>query len=702
MGTFGDFVIARTGMMSSQMALNITGQNISNINTTGYTRRSLDQSTFVVNGSGLYRSVSTVYAGAGVMMNGISQLRDPYLDIRFRNEMSNVGSADSLLAGMEQIQQVINDVNKNGITTQFQDLLDKFGKLNANNIGTAEFDNLIKNSAESLCQLLNQAASKLEDVKKDYQMKYEEEIKNVDTLVQNIRKINEQIRKADINGDQALELRDQRNLLLDELSQYMKVDITYGKEDLGAGVEIEKLTIKIVDESTGKSDYTLVDGINSATISMNEDFSLNVSSLKDRNGNVIKKEIEDPDNPGNTITVDAVPNGNIAGHTADDDPDTDTVNEKYIIGYGALESMRQILTGKGEFAITEEQLQEIQKTYETKYQGEVDAVNALMKDIADLNKQIYDADKAGTSADDLREQRDDMIYKLSKYMDVNVSYQDTTDKTPTGEVIQKLVIKSNSNPQRVLVNGDKSSKVSIDANDNSLIIGNNKVDGVTGSLEEIREILVDGNSFVNAVDEEARGIPYYEKSLDALAKAFAEAMNKINTEDAQGNPLDDITGSGNLFETSDGTDEITADNISISDEWRNGTVEIVTSTDPKSGTTANDNISRFQDLFNKNFTFEAEINGLPNGTVIYKGNFEGFYANMQGVLGMDMQSVSARYDTYATSADELNNSRDAVSGVDLNEEGVNMIQYQKAFAASCRMITALDELMEQVINRMGV
>src|SRR5699024_3165671 len=61
MGTIGDFVIARTGMMSSQMALNITGQNISNINTTGYTRRSLDQSTFVVNGSGLYRSVSTVY-----------------------------------------------------------------------------------------------------------------------------------------------------------------------------------------------------------------------------------------------------------------------------------------------------------------------------------------------------------------------------------------------------------------------------------------------------------------------------------------------------------------------------------------------------------------------------------------------------------------------------------------------------------------
>lgn len=187
MASFGDFVIARTGIMSSQMALNITGQNISNINTTGYTRRSLDQTTFVLNGSGLYRSNNSFSAGAGVMMNGISQLRDPYLDIRFRDEMSNVGSADALLGGLEQIQQVINDVNKNGITTQFQDLLDKFGQLNANKVGIDEFKNLIKNSAQSLCQLLNQAASKLQDVKENYEMKYNEEVGNLNDLIDNIR-----------------------------------------------------------------------------------------------------------------------------------------------------------------------------------------------------------------------------------------------------------------------------------------------------------------------------------------------------------------------------------------------------------------------------------------------------------------------------------------------------------------------------------
>lgn len=533
MATFGEFIIASSGMSASQMALNITGQNISNINTPGYTRRSLDQATFILNGSGLYRSSNTVSAGAGVMMQGISQLRDPYLDIRFRNEMSSVGSTDALLGGMEQIQQVINDVNKNGITTQFQDLLSMFGKLDANNVGTKEFDTLVRDSAESLCQLLNQAASKLQGVMDNYENKYKEEVDVVDTLVQNIRKINEQIRKADISGDQALELRDERNLMLDELSQYMKVDITYGTEKLGTGVEIEKLTIKMVDDNTGKPSYTLVDGINSASISIKDpdakDFTIVVGELQDKNGKTV---LDDKGQP--------ILNGDVVDG----------------MGYGALESMRQILTGEGTFS---------------------------------------------------------------------------------------------------------------------------------------------------ANNDETCGIPYYMKSLDLLANKFAEAMNDLNMNDKDGNTMVGvIAGSGALFETSDGSAKITAGNISISDDWRNGIVEVVTSTDPSSGTTANDNISRFQNLFNKDFEFEAETNGVPNGNIIYKGNFEGYYANMQAILGSDVQSISSMYDTYATSADELNNSRDGVSGVDLNEEGVNMIQYQKAFAASCRMMTALDELMDKVINGMGV
>ena len=78
MATFGEFTVARLGMIASQMALNVTGQNISNINTPGYTRQRLDQYSFITSGSGLYHSANSASVGSGVMLSGISQLRDRF------------------------------------------------------------------------------------------------------------------------------------------------------------------------------------------------------------------------------------------------------------------------------------------------------------------------------------------------------------------------------------------------------------------------------------------------------------------------------------------------------------------------------------------------------------------------------------------------------------------------------------------------
>ena len=112
MACFGDFAVARLGILAGQTALNITGQNISNINTQGYTRQRLDQYSFVTNNAGFYRSGNSVSAGSGVMLAGVSQLRDPFLDIRFRKEMASVGSAGGLLDGYDSLASIIDDVNK--------------------------------------------------------------------------------------------------------------------------------------------------------------------------------------------------------------------------------------------------------------------------------------------------------------------------------------------------------------------------------------------------------------------------------------------------------------------------------------------------------------------------------------------------------------------------------------------------------------
>ena len=59
-------------------------------------------------------------------------------------------------------------------------------------------------------------------------------------------------------------------------------------------------------------------------------------------------------------------------------------------------------------------------------------------------------------------------------------------------------------------------------------------------------------------------------------------------------------------------------------------------------------------------------------------------------------------DKYSAAATELNSSRDSVSGVDLNDEAANMMMYQKTYAAACRMMTTIDEVLDKLINGTGV
>ena len=82
--TFLGFETARKSVMASQKALDITGNNISNVNTKGYTRQRLDLFSVVTPSSGRYKASSVYSSGQGVMSSGTTQIRDPYLDTKYR------------------------------------------------------------------------------------------------------------------------------------------------------------------------------------------------------------------------------------------------------------------------------------------------------------------------------------------------------------------------------------------------------------------------------------------------------------------------------------------------------------------------------------------------------------------------------------------------------------------------------------------
>lgn len=778
MATFGEFTVARLGMIASQMALNVTGQNISNINTPGYTRQQLDQYSFITNGSGLYHSNSSASVGSGVLLAGVSQLRDPYLDIRFRKEMSSVGSTDATLNVLDQLQSVINNVDKEGIVTQLQDLLQNINDLSSK-VGQQEFETLVRQSAQDLCTLLNASASKLQQVYDNILQQYNEDIQDTNNILEKIQDLNEQIRIADINGDAALELRDQRNTLIDSLSETMKIDVTYGKEDVGAGFTVEKLTIKMVDATTGKPGKTLIDGISRAeleTVEGDPNMFLNISELRDPDGV----------QTSNTNSL-----FNLSGLTFDD---------QTAGGYKSI--LVKYTDDKGQSQEAKIQFEVVKPTNS----DDKDSVEAARQTtLANLQKALQDQFKdqftVSTTATGIN-----MVSKQTGADAFNI----------TSMEVQTSAISFNG----------QSSRPAVESNVTTITTGMGY-----GSLESTRQMLVGAGEFsTDAAYSSIRGIPYYMRSLDMLANKIATEMNRVNTTDTNGNSIiGTIEGAGNLFvaegdDPSDPSKLITAANISVSEKWQNGETSIVASTKPNAQTTDNDNINRFYNILNAVYDYratdivrqdqtpftsgalkqtggagvdleakityidemnqehtvpikfqsganaaetldhlQAAIANEPNlkdftlsvsqtdgtitmtdmgaysanggvcnlvtdiqitddqgaatdafqmgtgkigGTVtsgkIYQGNLESSYSNMEAVLGTHINTTSTIYETYATSADEINTSRDSVSGVDLNDEGINLLQYQKSFAAACRLMTALDEAMDKVINGMGV
>lgn len=639
--TFGAFTMARLGIYASQKGLDVTGNNISNINTTGYTRQVLDQISLRVGGKDRYSSAYDSRTGSGTLVTGISQIRDPYLDIRFRTEQASVGAMDAKLAGLEDLAGVLDEVadgEGNGILqAQFNDLMSQLQALSS---GRVTDDSLVRSSADSLVKLFNNYASRLEGIKEDYEDILEQDVKDVNNILTNIRELNESIQKSEIHGDSALELRDERNLLIDQLSEYMKIDVIYEPVQIGAGASVDKLVIK----TSGNPSRTIVDGSYAAELSFRP--------------------------------VDA---------------DTKGPNDNYDLDLGPLkDNQDRVLTTKSISIGTD--------TYADKDTAE----GALL-----------DTDKFPTKK--------------------TVDGQETTyTYTAVEGADGKWYIQTVS----------ETESATIKLTDTELY----------GALRSGRELLTEKGEFTTTAEQTGdanattkRGIPYYQNALDALARKFAQVLNDANTGylknangdyvDKDGNVLISVgeiadTGltdpqkntlktsgvalGGILFSTSsDGNeaDGITAANISISKQWSTGAVNVqnsfVQGTNKPGEVNSGDfsNIEHIIVLIDGAQEYKPEeiTAGAVDGTTPYfKGSFQEFLTMLQGTLAKDIKSTTTLLDNYSASATELDTSRDSVSGVDLNDEAVNMMQYQKSYSAACRMMTTLDEALDKLINGTGV
>ncbi len=688
--TFGTFTVARLGIYASHKAIDITGNNISNINTEGYTRQTIDQFSMNMGGADRFQSMMDTRVGSGAFVAGITQGRDQYLDVRYRLEQASVGAMEARVDGLSQIASVLDEVGRGVdgegvLEARFEEMKQMMQELNTKGAGKDDFDTLFRSSAASMVDTLRSYAAELSKQKEQQSIAMHNDVDSFNSLLVRIRDLNTSIRKTQVYGGNSLEMQDERNLLLDQLSAYMKIDVTTEKEYLGEKLYVDKLVVRTTDQPQ----RTLVDGIYITQLSISQ--------------------VNGEDDP--YFNMELGPLTNVNGKTLiyKDEPEA---------AAPSAASGTEGASGTGGASGTEgSEEEELPKTELNLKDILTDAL--LAKDppvtLTDTSTVTWNNDRkeytVTTPAAAAGAEPTTVTVTAAEMQTAALGRLVTTEKNPeTGEFFENQY------------SFTEFGAYSADGKITATLTGKEPTGRIAlfdqelyGKLQARREILTKQGVFSTAEELEAdpsasskRGIPFYQKALDVLANTFANMMNDANLEASQNTtPLFSNDG------TTDNADDppITAANISISRSWSNGSLRVQTTDVRNDGlqSTANENLTRMLNLLMGAQQFKptgskGEINGdAASDEVFFTGSFQDLFTNhMAGGLANDQNTAETMKRNYDTMSNDLYVDRDAVMGVDLNDEAMNMMMYEKSYAAACRLMTTYDEMLNKLINGTAV
>lgn len=250
--TFYGFEIAKSGLFASQQNLNITGHNIANVNTIGYSRQRLTVEAIpppYYNGLIAYSDKSA--SGQGVRMVFVDQIRNPFLDAQFRQENTKAQGWNTKEYEFAMVEGLFNNeitADESGVSATFADFYAALHKF-AENPTDPEIRQSVLQSALNLTTTMQQNAKRLTDQYNNINGSINSTVIKINSITKSIAALNNQIFSYEMSGAQANDLRDQRNLLLDELAGI--IPITYKETSEGYFI-VEYQGRELVNHATGK------------------------------------------------------------------------------------------------------------------------------------------------------------------------------------------------------------------------------------------------------------------------------------------------------------------------------------------------------------------------------------------------------------------------------------------------------------------
>lgn len=601
--TFLGLTIGYSGLSAYQAALNTTGNNISNVKTKGYTR----QETVRTAAEALRSYTKYGMVGTGVNVTDITQTRSFYYDVKYWNNNAALGEFEMKNYYMKQIQSYYYyDEEKNGInqmlsnvSTSMEDLLD-----NSTDLSTR---NSFISSGEGLADQLNEFGIALERLQKECNDQIKIKVDEINNIARQIATLNKQINTVELAGVTANELRDQRALLVDQLSAI-------------AQIEVEEGPIP--------------------------------SNMKDKHGDPI-----------------------MTGAT----------------------SYRVTLGGQTLVAdFSYEQLEVVPRT-EKLNQSDADG----LYDIVWEN---------GTNFNMCNNNLGGELQGLIQMRDGNnaENLKGTIKSADAGS--DTIVLSDSSITDISLMTLPEKGKITLDFHE--FTYDSFEYDAATGEytfhltedLTDEEAARVQGGEGVIGNTVDYMGIPYYMSQLNEFCRSYAKAFNEIHQKgvDLNGNQggvfftgKDEV--SGIEFEFGDGdavgstTDTyycITAKNFRVATAISKDPSLMATASEIVNGVARTDILQELKDM-----------HGKPT---ISQFTPTEFFETLLSDIAISTKDSKDMTENYETLGGVITNQRLSISGVDEDEEGLDLIKFQNAYNLNSKLISVMNECYDKLINETGV
>lgn len=635
---------AISGLNASQRGLQVTGHNLTNLNTKGYTRQQLLQHDSSYINVGVAGSLQQV--GLGVTVSEIRQVRDEFVDKRLRTETSVLNFYQVKQDTMTEIEAILDEPHGETLSGIMEDFWKQGQKLATNPSGVEERLAFIQ-TADVLLKRANQIFDGLSTYQHHLNTQVKESVKRINQITKDIKAYNDIISKSEISGDNANDYRDQRNVLLDELSEYM--DISYSETPDGRisvysngrslvdGEFVTEIGLEYLDNGSG-----FVTPVWSDT--KDPIFQLN-SQVNSTTGG----------DSGKLVGLLIARGEDVAGINTDwkdialnDNKSVDASGNSYIIPKiqkqlaelidGMTDMVNDVLTGKGidgnqgvpvfvPIKGTDGRIMtknELNNLYNT-------SAHSLSVMLKDLPKPMVGVDEHGNKVGGTEYQG--MLDAHTQMMD---SYEAYLKASPTDANYQEL---------------KAAHEAAVGAYEASRTTYEQKIEGLE---------LVEDATLGDAYSQNQERL---EKELKCLFTPDNMQVNPELLKDGGYNHLGTVGGNASDI----GDNSLVTEML---EEW------------------------------SKPRPWPQGAAGDKTAPKYKEASFMDCYAEVVTNIGSDGFEYKGKVKEKYTLVNNTLNERLAIGGVSQDEELSNMLKYQYAYNASARMVTMLDGMMDTIINRM--